>query len=82
MEKKPRNYFEFLFQNETLDDVPQSVIDDCAQLVKANSISGKISFMKMSKSVKCSNSCIKMYKSILKHTAICKLFYDTKCKRF
>lgn len=51
MEKKPRNYFEFLFQNETLDDVPQSVIDDCAQLVKANSISGKISFMKMLKSV-------------------------------
>uniref|UniRef100_K1S058 Transcription factor RFX3 n=1 Tax=Magallana gigas TaxID=29159 RepID=K1S058_MAGGI len=29
-----------LHLNETLDDVPQSVIDDCAQLVKANSISG------------------------------------------
>ncbi|XP_022315699.1 DNA-binding protein RFX2-like [Crassostrea virginica] len=29
-----------LHPNETLDDVPQSVIDDCAQLVKANSISG------------------------------------------
>lgn len=51
MVKKTRNYFEFLFQNETLDDVPQSVIDDCAQLVKANSIAGKISFMRMLKSV-------------------------------
>lgn len=26
--------------NETLDDIPSSVIDDCAQLVKANSIKG------------------------------------------
>lgn len=29
-----------LHKGETLDDVPQTVIDDCAQLVKANSISG------------------------------------------
>lgn len=26
--------------NQTLDDIPASLIDDCAQLVKANSISG------------------------------------------
>ena len=30
----------FFFQGETLDDIPQTVIDDCAQLVKANSIQG------------------------------------------
>ncbi|XP_064605617.1 coiled-coil domain-containing protein 25-like isoform X1 [Liolophura sinensis] len=29
-----------LHKGETLDDVPQTVIDDCAQLVKANSIQG------------------------------------------
>ncbi|XP_025084589.1 coiled-coil domain-containing protein 25-like [Pomacea canaliculata] len=29
-----------LHEGETLDDVPQAVIDDCAQLVKANSIQG------------------------------------------
>ncbi|KAL3869043.1 hypothetical protein ACJMK2_041770 [Sinanodonta woodiana] len=29
-----------LHPGETLDDVPQAVIDDCAQLVKANSIQG------------------------------------------
>ncbi|KAK3612598.1 hypothetical protein CHS0354_042106, partial [Potamilus streckersoni] len=29
-----------LHPGETLDDVPQVVIDDCAQLVKANSIQG------------------------------------------
>lgn len=29
-----------LHQGETLDDIPQTVIDDCAQLVKANSIQG------------------------------------------
>lgn len=29
-----------LRQNETIDDIPQSVIDDCVQLVKANSIQG------------------------------------------
>lgn len=29
-----------LHPGETLDDVPQAVIDDCAQLVKANSITG------------------------------------------
>lgn len=29
-----------LRKNETLDDVPQDVIIDCAQLVKANSIQG------------------------------------------
>src|SRR5699024_2606352 len=26
--------------DETLDDIPSSVVDDCAQLVKANSIKG------------------------------------------
>jgi len=29
-----------LHPNETLDDVPQAVLDDCAQIVKANSIQG------------------------------------------
>ena len=29
-----------LHPHETLDDLPQAVIDDCAQLVKANSIQG------------------------------------------
>ncbi|KAK3090249.1 hypothetical protein FSP39_010361 [Pinctada imbricata] len=29
-----------LHPNETLDDVPQAIITDCAQLVKANSIQG------------------------------------------
>ena len=29
-----------IFQGETLDDVPMIVIEDCAQLVKANSIQG------------------------------------------
>ena len=35
--------FSFLFsfqQGDTIDDIPQAVIDDCAQLVKANSIQG------------------------------------------
>lgn len=30
------------FQGETLDDIPQVVLEDCAQLVKANSIQGII----------------------------------------
>ncbi|XP_076463022.1 coiled-coil domain-containing protein 25-like [Babylonia areolata] len=29
-----------LHDGDTIDDIPQSVIDDCAQLVKANSIQG------------------------------------------
>lgn len=34
-------YLDVLFpQGETIDDIPQAVIDDCAQLVKANSIQG------------------------------------------
>lgn len=28
------------FQGETLDDLPEAVVQDCAQLVKANSIQG------------------------------------------
>lgn len=30
----------FLFQGQSIDDVPSAIIDDAAQLVKANSISG------------------------------------------
>ena len=35
-----KNNFIWL-KGETLDDVPQAVIEDCAQLVKANSIQGE-----------------------------------------
>lgn len=31
----------YLKQGETIDDIPQAVIDDCVQLVKANSIQGR-----------------------------------------
>ena len=31
----------FMFQGETLDDIPSAVLTDCAQLVKANSIQGE-----------------------------------------
>lgn len=44
------------------------MIDDCAQLVKANSISGKISFMKMLKVLNVVIHvfrCINQYSSIL-----------------
>ena len=33
-------YFDFSAQGQTLDDVPMAVIEDAAQLVKANSITG------------------------------------------
>lgn len=29
-------------QNQTIDDIPSTLLDDCAQLVKANSIQGMI----------------------------------------
>lgn len=34
------SFVSIYFKGQTLDDVPQLVIDDCAQLVKANSIQG------------------------------------------
>lgn len=46
------------------------MIDDCAQLVKANSISGKISFMKMLKSVKCSTGVIHVFRCINQYSSI------------
>ncbi len=30
----------YLFKNQSIDDIPSVVLDDCAQLVKANSIEG------------------------------------------
>lgn len=29
-----------MFKGESIDDIPEAVIQDCAQLVKANSIQG------------------------------------------
>ena len=33
-----------LHKGQTIDDLSEGVLEDCAQLVKANSIQGKISF--------------------------------------
>ena len=38
--KKEKNRHTFVIQGETIDSIPGSVLEDCCQLVKANSIEG------------------------------------------
>lgn len=33
--------FQFKFKGQSIEDIPSAVLEDCVQLVKANSIEGK-----------------------------------------